>query len=93
VTTDNGGYNVNFYELVPTTVVPNLVMLTVSADGADLIISFPTQTGFSYQLEYKDNLKDINWMPLGSVLSGNNSFQTVTNINNYGSRFYRMLVE
>ncbi len=70
ITTDNGGYNVNFYELVPTSLSADAVVLGAALAGGDVVVSFLGQIGFSYQLQYKDQLTDVSWLPLGSSISG-----------------------
>ena len=50
--------NANFLMLVPVfaaNAIPN---------GTNVAISFPTQTGFNYQVLYKNNLADPAWLPL-----------------------------
>src|SRR5208282_2522159 len=68
--------------------------LTINAsyNNTNVIISFLTQTGFSYQLEYKTNLTDANWIPLASSLSGSNAVQSVGDLASGNSRFYRVQI-
>jgi aryl-phospho-beta-D-glucosidase BglC (GH1 family) len=67
---------------------------TVSAsyDNTNVLISFLTQSGLSYQLQYKNNLTDANWTPVGSSLSGNNAVQSVADLAGGNSRFYRVQI-
>ena len=37
--------------------------INASSNNTNVIISFLTQSGFSYQVEYKNNLTDANWIP------------------------------
>jgi hypothetical protein len=56
-------------------------------------MSIPTQTGFSYQVEYKDQLTDPAWSTLTTVV-GNGTTQTITDPGPLPpTRFYRVLVE
>ena len=67
---------------------------TVSAsyNNTNVLISFLTQSGLSYQLQYKNNLTDANWTPVGSSLSGNNAVQSVADLAGGSSRFYRVQI-
>ena len=78
VTTDNGNYNANFYLLAPVYTPPESTALAVSnANGnSGLNISFPTQPGYSYQLEYKTNLTDAAWIPLGVAIPGDGTIHS-----------------
>jgi hypothetical protein len=69
---------VNFYALVPASISANPISPAVSAQYGGVMISFPTQMGFNYQAEYKNNLTDANWIPLGTLIPGNNAVQTVS---------------
>ena len=66
--------------------------INASYNNTNVIISFLTQTGFSYQLGYKTNLTDTNWVPLGSSISGNNAVQSVGDLTGGNSRFYRVQI-
>jgi hypothetical protein len=82
--------NVGFLMLVPTT--PD-VKLTATVSGGSIHISFATQNGSSYQVQYKNNLTDANWNPLGSAIPGNGSIQTVNDSAVGSGRFYRVQVQ
>lgn len=86
VTTDNGNYNVNFYELVPA----NPTFITASVSRGNVVISFLTQTNVTYQVEYKNNLTDPSWAPLSNPVSGNDAIQSVSDAANGSNRFYRV---
>jgi hypothetical protein len=79
--------NTGFFMLAAT--VPDLTA-TVSRNGGNIVISFPTQTGFAYQVEYKNNLTDPNWTPLGNAVAGNGAVQSVTDSTPPTNRFYRV---
>jgi endoglucanase len=64
--------------------------INASYDGTNVGISFLTQSGFSYQVQYKDNLTDANWTLLGSSISGSNAVQSATDLAGGDSRFYRV---
>jgi aryl-phospho-beta-D-glucosidase BglC (GH1 family) len=68
--------------------------LTINAsyNNTNVLISFLTQYGFSYQVVYKNNLTDANWVSLGSSLTGNNAVQSVADFVGESSRFYRVQI-
>jgi len=53
--------NVNFLMLTP------VFSMTATSSGTNVALSFPSQSGFSYQVQYKTNLTDPNWSALGSA--------------------------
>jgi endoglucanase len=55
-------------------------------------VSFSTQSGFSYQLQYKTNLTDPAWLPLGTPLPGSNIVQSINDPLNQSTRFYRLQI-
>jgi len=79
--------NVNFLMLVP------VFTASASHSGTNIAVSFQTMSGFNYQLQYKTNLTDPAWIPLGSPLPGNNSLQSVTNPTTATTRFYRVQIQ
>ena len=85
----DGFERVNFFMLVP----PNTVRLTSSANGANVVLSFPTQSNFSYQVAYKNNLTDPSWTPLGTAVTGNGLTQSVTDTLGQSNRFYILMVQ
>jgi hypothetical protein len=82
--------NTGFFMLAAT--VPDLI-LTAVRSGGSTIISFRTQTGFTYQVQYKNQLTDTTWTNLGSPVTGNGSVQSVTDTFSGTSRFYRAQVQ
>jgi autotransporter-associated beta strand protein len=92
VTTDNGSYNANFYLLEPVYTPPPGVPLAATNGTDALLLSFPTLPGYSYQVQYKTNLTDATWLPLGSAVSGNGSPQTLAEPG-AATRFYRLLIQ
>lgn len=74
--------NANFLMLVP------VFAANATLAGSNVSISFPTQSGFNYQVLYKNNLGDVSWLPLGNAVAGNNSVQTVTDSPGVNTKFY-----
>lgn len=79
--------NANFLMLVPVFVINSTLT------SSNLVLSFPSQSGFNYQVEYKDGLTDVQWNPLGAAMAGNNSMLSVTNSAANQQRFYRVQIE
>lgn len=93
-TTDNGNYNANFYILIPAYTPPTSITLTVSNGGVgDMGISFPTQPGYTYQVEYKTNLTDAARVPLGNAVSGDGTIHSLNYPAGADSRFYRVQIQ
>jgi hypothetical protein len=92
---DGDGFeHVNFYMLVP--VPPNSVSISVSISGPNIQLSFPTQTGYTYAMEYKNNLSDPTWTPVvggGNPVTGNGSTQSVMDSLGQNHRFYRLVIQ
>jgi hypothetical protein len=83
--------NVNFLMLVP--VLPQSVLLNATRSGTNINISFQTQSGFSYLVQYKNNLTDPSWTPLGSSIPGDGTVKVVSDPNSRSSRFYRVSIQ
>ena len=85
--------NVNFLMLVKITPSPQLAAAVAS--GLDSI-SFPTEMGYNYQVQYKNNLTDPTWTNLGAVVAGDwttHSVQDPSPISAHSTRFYRVQVQ
>lgn len=93
VTTDNGNYNANFYELAPVTVPMNPVTLVASITNGSMTMLFPTQLGFSYQLQSMETLIESNWIPIGGSIPGDGAAQSVSAQVGKNACFYRMEIE
>jgi len=87
--------NAGFFMLIPAIAPSGFITLQAMVSGGNIVISFPTQNGSSYQLEYKNNLTDPGWTSLGSAIPGNGSVQSVTDTNTAtgGHRYYRVAVQ
>jgi hypothetical protein len=72
-------------------VAPPVLNLQVS--GNNLLLDWPTALGQSYQLEYKNNLTDPTWLPLGNPVPGTGNPVTTTNTLNTNSNcFFRLVI-
>jgi hypothetical protein len=63
--TSDSSINANFYMLVPAPAPPRIAIISSNANP---VLSFPTQTGFSYLVVYKDQLDDTYWKLLKLVV-------------------------
>jgi hypothetical protein len=82
----NTEVNINAFMLVRP------LSLDAVRNGANIDISFLTQTGFSYQVQYKNNLNDPSWTNLGSAVAGDGTTKTVSDPIG-DKRFYRLNVQ
>ncbi len=84
--------NVNFLMLAPAPAAAS-VTLSASLVGANIHLTFPTASGASYQVQYKLNLSDPTWTPLGSAVSGDGTTKSVDDPASGLRRFYQLLVQ
>lgn len=87
---NSGGWNANFFMFVPLAATGPQLTAKLSADK--ITISFATQSGASYQVEYKAKLSDASWTALGSPIVGNGSVQSVQDPTSQSTRFYHVKV-
>jgi hypothetical protein len=59
--------------------VPVAVPVTAQAAGTNVFLTWPGVAGQTYQLEYKNNLTDPAWTPVGSPVTGTGVQLTLTN--------------
>jgi len=82
--------NVNYFELVPVT-APTML---ASANGSDILLSFPTRAGFKYTVYYKNNVTDAGWTALGASVQGDGTAKVISDgIVSGSKRFYRLGAE
>jgi hypothetical protein len=89
--TGDGNEHANFFMLAP--VAANAVSITPTINGSNIQLSFPTQVGFNYTIQYKHNLTDPSWTTLGSAVPGNGSTRSVNDSASGGQRFYRLSIQ
>jgi hypothetical protein len=71
---------------------PQFIGATAVTNGT-IQFTFNTLSAQNYQLQFKTNLTDINWTPLGGTIPGTGSLLTATDsISESPQRFYRLLV-
>ena len=78
--------NANYLMLVP------IFAANAVQTGTNVVVSFPTESGFNYQVWYKNSLTDASWSPLSTV-AGNNTVQSVNDPATNNAHFYKVQVE
>ena len=76
----------------PLTSTPTTVTITPSLSGGNFALSFPTQTGFAYTVQYKTNLLSATWTTL-TTTNGTGATAVVTSAVGTGNRFYRVSIQ
>jgi hypothetical protein len=77
--------------LLRVLVAPTLVNMSYA--GNNFTVSFGSESGLNYQLQYKNDLGEAMWHPLDSVMGNANLLQLVDTNTLAPSRFYRILVQ
>ena len=70
----------------------NSRQIACNASSGTRQLSFLTQTGFNYTVEYKTNLTDSVWLPL-TTIPGDGTTHTVPDAASPGQRFYRLSIQ
>jgi hypothetical protein len=65
--------------------------ISASLSGGSIHLSFPTQNGSNYDVQFKNSLSDAVWQTL-STTPGDGSVHTVPDPTTHASRFYRLFV-
>ena len=78
-----------YYDDLNLVLQPVITPPTLSATlvGTDIHISFPTQIGVSYQVEYKNALPDPSWNLIETVV-GDGTTKSVSYLANAPARYY-----
>jgi hypothetical protein len=79
------GLNMEYFMLVPAPASKPTV--TASYVAGQFSVSFSTQTGFSYQVQYTSSLNPISWSSVGSAVTGDGNVHVV---NGSSPGFYRV---
>jgi hypothetical protein len=75
--------------LPPASNAPTVTAFAVQP-GQSLNLTFQTSPGHTYRVEYKNNLDDSNWLPLGTDCFATGSTQTINDSPVGSQRFYRV---
>jgi hypothetical protein len=84
------GLQADFLMVVPTESRPRLSILF---GFGQVVISFPTQTGRTYTLQYKNALSDAAWQDDPPSIVGDGTIKSIGEPAGLASRFYRVLVQ
>ncbi|HXC36835.1 MAG TPA: hypothetical protein VNV43_13235, partial [Candidatus Acidoferrales bacterium] len=91
VSSDGNTCNTGFFMLVPA--APASVTLTATVSGGNINISFPTQSGHNYQVQWTGSLSSPSWNNVDLVV-GDGSTKTVSySASAASSRFYRVQIQ
>jgi hypothetical protein len=66
--------------------------IAITRSGRVPSLTFPTERGLSYVIQYKTNLTDAVWQTLGTI-NGNGNGLSMSDASNPGRRFYRLCVQ
>jgi endoglucanase len=66
--------------------------VAMSYSNANASVTFTSQVGLSYQLQYKTNLTDSSWNIIGNYFPNSNVTESVSDVPRAGSRYYRVQV-
>jgi hypothetical protein len=78
--------NANFLMLVP------VLAANAAYTNGSVLVSFPSQSGFNFAVQYKTHLQDTAWITITNV-PGDSATQSVADIPSNGTRFYRVVEE
>jgi hypothetical protein len=65
--------------------------VSVSDGESNIVVSLPTESWHSYQLQYKNSVTDPIWSNLGIGIGGNDTLKEITDPTSAASRFYRVV--
>ncbi len=77
--------NVYFYNNNP--------IITATLSGGTISLSFPTQIGSNYTVQYKNHITDSGWQTLTTVSGTGQTREVTDNSANQTSRFYRLSIQ
>jgi len=91
-----GAQDDNYYlglDDITVTPIPATLFQPVTQTNGAITFSWNAMTGLVYQVQYKTNLLQANWVNLGNAITATNSTLTATNfISSDPQRFYRLLL-
>jgi len=68
--------------------------ITLGAPGQGPTLSWPYVPGYNYQVQYKNNLSDSTWQPIGGTVNNNGNQASLTDPTALsGQRFYRVVAQ
>ena len=67
--------------------------MTNSLTGTSFKLSFPTEVGPNYIVEYKTNITDAAWIPLSTNAGTGSAVNVTDSVSNAATRFYRVRIQ
>jgi hypothetical protein len=89
----DGGLELGAATLQAAPAIPNQPRLSVGQNGSQVTVSFLTQTGFSYTLQFKTALSDSTWQDVSPSITGDGTMKSVSQQMVPPGRFYRVKVQ
>ena len=86
--TSGGNINTEFMMLVPVTPPPSPFSISASLVAGKVLVSIPTQSGYTYKLWSESSLVPASWAQLGGNIAGDGNIHVITNTAS-GQTFYR----
>jgi len=77
---------------VTVTHVPPLAFKAATQSAGMFDLTWVTATGLVYQVQYKTNLLQANWLNLTKPILATNSTLTVSDSGSAPQRFYRLVI-
>jgi hypothetical protein len=88
--TNNGSLPEQDYALVIYNALAMPLFQSASVTNKVVTLKWSAISGFTYRVQYKTNLTDLNWNTLSPDITATNSLISVTNSTGYSQRFYRI---
>jgi uncharacterized repeat protein (TIGR03803 family) len=89
--TTYGGGQFNFGTVFRLTIVPEFQAVTLT--NSTLSLTWSTEAGGRYQLQYNSDLSSSNWISLGSAFTATGAtLSTTDSVTNAQQRFYRLVL-
>jgi len=80
----------NYLMFVPASAAPTtFTLVNPSRMGNTFSVSFASESGLTYTLQYKNSLSDANWTD-GPSIVGDGTVKTLTDVSDESARFYRV---
>jgi hypothetical protein len=81
----------SLYTVVMATPAAPPVITSISRSGSSFTLAWSAAAGQVYQVQFKTDLNQINWTPLGSNLTASSSTLTASDSMTNAQRFYRVV--
>jgi hypothetical protein len=93
IVTDNGTPNLSATQAFTVVIAPVPVTTGYRIDGNEFIFNWSAFAGQQFQVEFKDDLSQADWVPLGNPLTGTGGLLLFTNVLDESTqRFFHLRV-